>query len=140
MMRLATSRLSTGLCAAGLLAGCNVTQPANVAQNEANGQANAVAAPRALRLRPAIVSTNLVLDPRSEVDTIIATAAATIQLPPTEAVDDGRAYIVNAQGGAVRLQTSRGDRILGASNLLLQRGQSVMLVKAGRGTWLQTLN
>jgi len=78
----------------------------------------------------------LVIDPRDDLDVVIATASgASVTLPPARDAGRGRVYIVRAMAARVPLLTSQGDRIDRGIQLILASGQAETLISDGDNTW-----
>jgi hypothetical protein len=134
--------LVAGIAASASLAGCDLTgdtnkaEPANVA---APGGDSAAPAPRPFdpfKLKVLQVSANLRVDGNSDVGAFIVMLPAEIMLPSPSLALGGRIYVVHARAGPVTVRAD-GAGIDGSSRLVLERGQSAILMSDGRDTYLR---
>jgi hypothetical protein len=76
------------------------------------------------------------VDGNSDVGAFIVMLPAEIMLPSPGMALGGRIYVVHARAGPVTVRAA-GAEIEGESRLVLQRGQSAILMSDGRETYLR---
>ena len=135
--------LAAGIAALALLAGCdpagqgNGAAPANQAstgEDEAPATASRPFDPFKLKVQQVVG--NIRVDGNSDVGAFIAILPAEIILPSPSLALGGRIYIVHARAGPVTVRAA-GAGIDGSSRLILERGQSAILMSDGRDTYVR---
>jgi hypothetical protein len=138
-MRKSIAVIPAALGAFVMLAGCDATGrvdegvPANGAAE--NASASATAVPR--RLKPLFVTGSTLLDPESDIDTVVVMARATIGFPPASSAGLGRVYVIHAREGPVVLRFSGNEGVEGTRRVTLNEGETATLMSTGERSWIR---
>lgn len=134
--------LAAGTAALALLAGCDFSVDANQATpaNQAAPPPTPAPPPARpfdpFRLKFQQVIQPLRVDANSDVEAFVMMIPVDIMLPNPGNAGPGRIYVVHARAGPVTVRAG-GASIEGSSSLILQRGQSAILMSDGRDSYLR---